>query len=109
MLRDFYNSEELSDITLIVAGEKIPAHSQLLQMASPYLRTKLKPCWNQDTKLLQINLPSEIPPSLFKLFLRMIYGDINPSPQSAEIDNLDVLSLIKLAQLSSQYLVTQLT
>ena len=79
-------------------------------MASPYLRTKLKPCWNEDQKQLNINLSPEIQPSIFKLFLRMIYGDINPSnTHCSEIESMDVLLLIKLAQLSSQYLITQLT
>lgn len=66
----FFNSPKMSDVTLVVDGQEIPAHSQVLAMRSPIFYTLLSEKAAMENKRLILR---DISKEVILEFLRFIY------------------------------------
>ena len=98
-------SGEGADVSILVEGERLAAHSFVLALRSSTLKALLRGPLASAPPLV-VNVPDDISPSTFKQLLRFIYADEAPAFESHEADYYGVP---RLRSLSETALVTCLT
>jgi speckle-type POZ protein len=76
------DNQSMADITFIVKGEKIRAHSVIISLASPILGAMLKQAKGSESNTLEIE---DIDPGVFHQLLRYLYTGDCPELDATEM------------------------
>ncbi|XP_050426645.1 BTB/POZ domain-containing protein 9-like [Adelges cooleyi] len=87
-----YLSESISDVVLVVDGERLPAHRMILASRSDFFRVSFYGNFKENNDL-EVTI-SEAPVTLFKILLKYIYtGRINLS----DLEGREVFELLRIS------------